>query len=66
MLFSSKGHWLFLLKSILISRTVLIATIRRPTARDKDLSGWEGASRCIVLYFTIINGGETVAISEGT
>lgn len=62
MFFSGVGHRFFLFKDVLISRTVEIATVGTASSGDEDFSCGQSASRCIILYFAIVDGCKTVDV----
>ena len=65
MFFSGIDHWFFLFQNVLVSGTVHIAAVGGSSSCDEDGASWEGACWGIVLYFAVVDGGETVAVGDG-
>lgn len=65
MLLPCEDHRLLLVKDILVPGTIQVAVVGRASSSDEYLSGWEGAGRGIVLYFAVVDGGETIAVGDG-
>lgn len=65
MLLPCEDHRLLLVEDVLVPGTIEVAVVGRASPGDEYLSGWEGAGRGIVLYFAIVDGGETIAVGDG-